>query len=51
MPWPFPMGVLAGEQSPYSKGRPGVNLIRHRVEITVPQESFDALRRLSEGMG
>jgi len=48
IPWPFPMGVMAGEQSPYSKGRPGVNLVRHRVEVTVDREAFDALRRISE---
>lgn len=50
MPWPFPMGVMAGEQSPYSKGRPGVNLIRHRVDITVDREAFNALQRISESM-
>lgn len=51
IPWPFPMGVIAGEQSPYSKGRAGVNLVRHRAEVTVPRASFDALRQISEGMG
>jgi len=48
LPWPFPMGVMAGEQSPYSKGRPGYNLIRHRVVLTVDRTAFDALRRISK---
>ncbi len=47
LPWPLPMGVMAGEQSPYSKGRPGYNLIRHRVVLTVDRAAFDALRRIS----
>ncbi len=47
-PWPFPMGVLAGEQSPYSKGRPGCNLVRHRTRFTVPREVFDTLKRMSK---
>ena len=50
IPWPFPMGVIAGEQSPYSKGRPGINLVRHRTEVTVDREAFAALRRISEQM-
>ena len=50
-PWPFPMGVMAGEQSPYSKGRPGYNLIRHRVVFTVDREAFDELRRISKELG
>ncbi len=50
-PWPAPMGVMAGEQSPYSKGRPGYNLIRHRVVLTVDQKAFEALRRLSKELG
>jgi poly-gamma-glutamate capsule biosynthesis protein CapA/YwtB (metallophosphatase superfamily) len=50
-PWPFPMGVKAGEQSPYSKGRPGYNLIEHRVVLTVDRKTFDALRRASKELG
>lgn len=50
-PWPFPMGVMAGEQSSYVKGRPGVNLIRHRPVFTVDREAFEALRRLSKELG
>ncbi len=50
-PWPFPMSVMAGEQSPYSKGRPGYNLIRQRPVFTVDREAFNALRRLSKELG
>ncbi|MBI4191212.1 MAG: CapA family protein [Betaproteobacteria bacterium] len=50
-PWPFPMGVMAGEQSSYSKGRPGYNLIRQRSVFTIDREAFDALRRLSKKLG
>ena len=50
-PWPFPMGVMAGEQSAYSMGRPGYNLIRQRPVFTVDKASFDALRRLSQQLG
>jgi poly-gamma-glutamate synthesis protein (capsule biosynthesis protein) len=46
-PWPFPMGVIAGEQSPSFQGRPGVNLIRHRTRFTVTTEVFQALREMS----
>lgn len=49
-PWPFPMGVMAGEQSPSFQGRPGVNLIRHRTRFTVPREVFESLRRMSNEM-
>lgn len=51
IPWPFPMGVIAGEQSAYSRGRPGVNLIRCKSEVTVDRETFDALKRASEKLG
>ena len=43
-PWPFPMGVMAGEQAPYSLGRAGCNLIRHWTRFTVTREVFDALK-------
>jgi poly-gamma-glutamate synthesis protein (capsule biosynthesis protein) len=33
-PWPHPMGVMAGEQAPYSLGRPGCNLIRHHPRFS-----------------
>ncbi len=46
-PWPFPMGVMAGERTPYSLGRPGCNLIRHRTRFTVNREVFDALALMS----
>ena len=49
-PWPFPMGVMAAEQSPYSKGRPGVNLVRHRMRFTVPGDVFQALQRMRDGL-
>jgi poly-gamma-glutamate synthesis protein (capsule biosynthesis protein) len=45
------MGVAAAEQSPYSMGRPGYNLIRHRPVFTVDRVSFDALRQLSKSLG
>src|SRR5690606_7039816 len=45
-PWPFPMGVMAAEQAPASRGRPGVNLVRHRMRFTVPRDAFDALQRM-----
>lgn len=51
IPWPFPMGVIAGEQSPYSRGRPGINLVRCRSEVTVDAETFEALKRASEKLG
>lgn len=51
IPWPFPMGVIAGEQSPYSRGRPGINLVRCKSEVTVDRETFDALARASEKLG
>lgn len=51
IPWPFPMGVIAGEQSPYSRGRPGINLVRCKSEVTVDRETFDALKRASEKLG
>jgi poly-gamma-glutamate synthesis protein (capsule biosynthesis protein) len=51
VPWPEPMGVIAAEQSPYSPGRPGLNLIRHRVVFTVDREAFDTLRRISKELG
>jgi len=46
-PWPFPMGVIAGEQAPYFRGRPGCNLIRQWPRFTVPREVFDTLKRMS----
>ena len=46
-PWPHPMGVMAGEQAPYSLGRPGCNLIRHHPRFTVPRDVFDTLKRMS----
>ncbi|HJN87929.1 MAG: CapA family protein [Dehalococcoidia bacterium] len=46
-PWPFPMGVMAGEQAPYSLGRPGCNLIRHKPRFTVPKDVFDSLKRMA----
>ena len=51
MPWPSPMGVMAGEQGPYTRGRPGYNIIRHRPVFTVDRAAFDALRRLSDKLG
>jgi poly-gamma-glutamate synthesis protein (capsule biosynthesis protein) len=47
-PWPFPMGVMAGERAPHSLGRPGCNLVRHRTKFTVPREVFDALKRMNK---
>ena len=47
-PWPFPMGVMAGEQAPYSLGRPGCNLVRHWTRFTVTREVFDALKLMSK---
>ncbi len=51
IPWPVPMGVIAGEQSPASRGRPGINLVRCKSEVTVDRETFDALTRASEKLG
>lgn len=51
IPWALPMGVMAGEQSPLSRGRPGMNLVRCRSEVTVDRETFDALKRASEKLG
>ena len=51
VPWPFPMGVIAGDQSPYSKGRPGINLVRCRSEVTLGPESFEALKEISKQLG
>lgn len=50
-PWPFPMGVMAGEQGPVVKGRPGYNLIRQRPVFTIDRAAFDALRRVSQQLG
>ena len=50
-PWPFPMGVMAGEQSPYSRGRPGCNLIRHHTKFTVNQEVFNAIQVMRKELG
>ena len=51
LPYPGPMGVMAAEQGPYSKGRPGVNLIRFDIVFTVDRTAFDALRRTSSQLG
>ena len=51
IPWPSPIGVIAGEQSPYSRGRPGLNLVRCRAEVTVDQQIFDGLKQTSEKLG
>lgn len=47
----YPMGILASEQSPYLRGRPGVNLLRHRAVFTVDRTTFDALRRANRELG
>ena len=49
-PWPFPMGVMAGEQSPYSIGRPGCNLVRHKTKFTVTESVYNELKKLGESL-
>lgn len=51
IPAPYPVGVIAAEQAPYSKGRPGVNLIRHQTELTLDGPTFDQLRDVSLKLG
>ena len=49
-PWPFPRGVMAGEQSPYSIGRPGCNLVRHSTKFTVTQSVYNELKALAKNL-
>jgi poly-gamma-glutamate synthesis protein (capsule biosynthesis protein) len=46
-----PQVMRAGEQWRDGAGRPGANLIRYMTQYTVDRPAFDALRRLSEGLG
>ena len=46
-----PQGMRAGEQWRDGAGRPGANLLRYTTRYTVDRSVFDALRRMSEGLG
>ncbi len=46
-----PQGMRAGEQWRDGAGRPGANLLRYMNRYTVERSVFDALRRMSEGLG
>ena len=46
-----PQGMRAGEQWRDGTGRPGANLLRYTTRYTVDRPVFDALRRMSEGLG
>ena len=46
-----PLGMRAGEQWRDGAGRPGANLLRYMTRYTVERSVFDALRRMSEGLG
>lgn len=45
-----PPGGRAGEQRRDVQGRPGSNFLRHTTEYVVDKPTFDALRRISEGL-
>lgn len=46
-----PQVLQAGEQWRDGMGRPGANLLRYTTQYTVDRPVFDALRRMSEGLG
>ena len=46
-----PQGMRAGEQWRDGAGRPGANLLRYTTRYTVDRPVFDALRRMSQGLG
>ena len=46
-----PQVMRAGEQWRDGIGRPGANMLRYTTQYTVDKPVFDALRRLSEGLG
>ena len=47
----YPLGFMAGAQSPYLRGRPGVSLLRHRTVFTVDAQAFGTLRRINKELG
>ena len=51
LPYPIPLGAMAGDEGPMFKGRPGVNLIRYDAVPHVDRATMDALRRASQEMG
>ena len=46
-----PQGSRAGEQWRDGAGRPGANLLRYTTRYTVDRPVFDAVRRMSKGLG
>jgi len=46
-----PPAMRAGDQWRDGSGRPGANMLRYTTQYTVDKSVFDALRRLSEGLG
>jgi poly-gamma-glutamate capsule biosynthesis protein CapA/YwtB (metallophosphatase superfamily) len=47
----YPLGFMAGPQSAYLRGRPGVSLLRHRPVFTLDRQAFDTLRRVNTELG
>jgi poly-gamma-glutamate synthesis protein (capsule biosynthesis protein) len=47
----FPPWTRAADQRPDARGRPGVNPLAFSASYTVDDETFAALKRISEGLG
>jgi poly-gamma-glutamate capsule biosynthesis protein CapA/YwtB (metallophosphatase superfamily) len=43
----YPAAIMAGPQRKDMPGRPGVSFLRHSTTYTVPQETFDTLKKLA----
>jgi poly-gamma-glutamate capsule biosynthesis protein CapA/YwtB (metallophosphatase superfamily) len=43
----FPTAIMAGPQRKDMPGRPGVSFLRHSTTYTVPQETYDTLKKLA----
>ena len=51
LPYPIPIGMLAADEEPYFRNRPGANLVRFDAKIHVDDATFNALKRANEGLG
>jgi poly-gamma-glutamate capsule biosynthesis protein CapA/YwtB (metallophosphatase superfamily) len=51
LPYQMPAAVMAADEGPLFKSRPGLNLIRYDAVTQVDRATFDAIRRASKELG
>ncbi|MGO9056464.1 MAG: CapA family protein [Candidatus Binataceae bacterium] len=51
LPYQMPAAVMAADEGPTFKSRPGLNLIRYDAVTLVDRATLDALRAASQGLG